>query len=70
MESNDKMAGQLEALELVYAEITGGRGLITHQNSPHYLFDDGAEAHTLPAAVNQGRTLTRFAINQLRQSAG
>lgn len=70
MESTDKMTGQLETLELVYAEITGGRPLVTHRDGPHYQFDDGAEAHGLPAAVEQGRALTRFAVNQLRQSAG
>lgn len=67
------MRGQLESLEVLYGEITE-RDLVTSRPDENsngvYRFDDGAEARTLPQAVEQGHALTRFAVNQLKQSAG
>lgn len=67
MSEDDHMRGQLESLEVVYADLTDGRALVTAQDGPHYTFDDGATATGFPDAVAQGKALTRFAVNQLRQ---
>lgn len=67
MTENDRMRGQLESLEVVYDHITE-RPLIEHQDGPNYRFSDGAEAHGLPDAVQQGTALVRFAMNQLKQN--
>ena len=69
MSEDDHMRGQLEELETMYANLTYGRALITAQNGPHYAFDDGGTARGLEDAVTQGRALTRFVVNQLRQGA-
>lgn len=67
------MRGQLEAAEIFYGDITE-RDLITSRPDENgdgvYRFDDGGEARTLPLAVEHAHTLSRFAVNQLRQSAG
>lgn len=68
MTDTDRMRGQLETLETVYADLTHGRALVTAQDGPHYTFDDGATATGLPDAVKQGKALTQFAVNQLRQN--
>lgn len=67
------MRGQLESLEWAYADLTE-RDLIAarpdENGAGRYVLDDGAEAATLGDAVASGRTLVRFAANQLRRSAG
>ena len=67
MTEADHMRGQLETLETVYADLTHGRALVTAQDGPHSTFADGATSKGLPDAVAQGKALTRFAVNQLRQ---
>ncbi len=67
------MRGQLEAAEVFYGELTE-RDLVASRPDENgngvYVFDDGGEARTLPLAVEHAHTLARFAVNQLRQSAG
>lgn len=66
MTEHDRLTGQLETLELIYAELTE-RPLIAHQDGNHYTFDDKAEARELADAVATGTALTRFAASQLKQ---
>ena len=66
---HEELKAQLDTLELVYADLTDGRALITAQKEERYVFADGATARNLPEAVDTGRALVRFTINQLRQSA-
>jgi hypothetical protein len=72
-EGTARMRGQMEALEWAYGEITH-RDLVASRPDENgagvYRFDDGAESPTLPAAIDYGQTLVRFALNQLNQSAG
>lgn len=67
------MRGQLESLEWAYGEIAH-RDLVTSRPDENgrgvFVFDDGAESHTLTGAVDYGRTMIRFATNQVKQSAG
>jgi hypothetical protein len=65
----EELKAQLDTLELVYADLTDGRALVVAQEEGRYVFADGATARNLPDAVDQGRALVRFAINQMRQSA-
>lgn len=67
------MRGTMEGLEWAFADITE-RDLIASRPDENgagvFVFDDGATARTLTDAVDYGKVLTRFAHNQLRQSAG
>lgn len=66
------MRGKMEALEWAYGELTH-RDLVTSRPDENgtgvFVFDDGGESRTLPAAVDYGQVMVRFATNQLRQSA-
>lgn len=70
MTETDRLRGQLETLETVYAALTDGRALITHQDGTNYQLDDEVQARSLTDAVESGRALVRFTINQLRRTAG
>jgi hypothetical protein len=63
----EELKAQLTTLEMIYADLTDGQALVTAQEEERYVFADGATARNLPDAVDQGRALVRFAINQIRQ---
>lgn len=64
----ERRQGQLEALVLVYGELTEGCTLLTIEDGPRFLFHTGSEATTLRDAVLVARALTSLAIGRLKQA--